>query len=122
MKTSLALGTTWLLIASFMWAIPHSDAAPISFRFEGEVTQLKGPNQILNKLWGHVMDVLSLMGNPVWKNPTGSGVYSESIANKPGLIIDYNDGFAPYREPGMEVQSSVFAAMSRTPWKVVGSP
>jgi hypothetical protein len=86
---------------------------PREFWGEGEVTQLKGPNQIMNKLWGYVMDTLSLMGNPVWKNPTGSGVFSESIVNKPGLIIDHNDGFAPMREPGVDVQPSVFQAFDR---------
>jgi hypothetical protein len=86
---------------------------PREFWGEGEVTQQKGPQQIINKLWGYVMDTLSLMGNPVWKNPTGSGVFSESIVNKPGLIIDYNDGFAPTREPGIDVQPSVFQAFDR---------
>ena len=86
---------------------------PREFWGEGEVEQLKGPQQILNKLWGYVMDILSLMGNPVWKNPAGSGVFSESIINKPGLIIDHNDGFEPRRESGADVQPSIFQAFDR---------
>jgi hypothetical protein len=86
---------------------------PREFWGEGEIDQLKDPQQIINKLWGHVMDVFSLMGNPVWKNPVGSGVFDESIVNKPGLIIPYNDGHEPHREPGMDVQPSVFQAFDR---------
>jgi hypothetical protein len=86
---------------------------PREFWGEGEVEQLKGPQQIINKLWGYVMDVLDLMGNPVWKNPVGSGVFDESIVNKPGLVIPYNEGSEPHREPGIEVQGSVFAAFDR---------
>jgi hypothetical protein len=86
---------------------------PREFWGEGEVDQLKGPQQILNKLWGYVMDILALMGNPVWKNPHGSGVFSESLINKPGLIIDHNDGFEPTRERGADVQPSIFQAFDR---------
>ena len=86
---------------------------PREFWGEGEVEQLKGPQQSINKMWGMVLDILSIMGNPVWKNPTGSGVFDESILNKPGLIIPHNDGFAPTREPGMDVQPSVFQAFDR---------
>lgn len=86
---------------------------PREFWGEGEIDQLKGPQQIINKLWAHIMDVLSLMGNPVWKNPVNSGVFDESIVNKPGLVIPHNEGAAPMREPGMEVQASVFQAFDR---------
>ena len=86
---------------------------PREFWGQGEVEQLKGPQMLINKLMSYTMDVLSLMGNPVWKNPTGSGVFSESLTNQPGLVIDHIDGFAPQREPGMEVQASVFQAFDR---------
>ena len=86
---------------------------PREFWGEGEISQLKGPQQAVNKMLAHVMDTLSLMGNPVWKNPVGSGVFSDSIMNKPGLIIDYNDGAEPHREMGVDVQSSVFSALDR---------
>ena len=86
---------------------------PREFWGEGEVEQLKGPNRILNKLWGNVMDTLDLMGNPVWKNPVGSGVFDESIVNKPGLVIPYNEGSEPSREMGLDVQASVFQAFDR---------
>ena len=86
---------------------------PREFWGQGEVEQLMGPQQILNKLWGYVMDILSLMGNPIWKNPVNSGVYDESIIAKPGLIIPHNEGAEPTREPGMDVQPSIFQAFDR---------
>lgn len=86
---------------------------PREFWGQGEVTQLKGPQQMINKMMSYVMDVISLMGNPVWKNPTGSGVFSESLINQPGLVIDYNDGHEPTRERGAEVQASIFQALDR---------
>jgi hypothetical protein len=86
---------------------------PREFFGEGEVAQLKGPQAIINKLWSHAMDVLELMGNPIWKNPTGSGVFSDTITNQPGLVIDHNDGFEPRREMGEDVQPSVWQAFDR---------
>jgi hypothetical protein len=86
---------------------------PREFWGDGEVTQLKGPQKMINNLTSYIMDIVSLMGNPVWKNPTGSGVFSETLTNQPGLVIDHNDGFAPQRERGSEVQSSIFAALDR---------
>lgn len=86
---------------------------PREFWGEGEVDNLKGPQQIINKLMSYAMDVIELMGNPVWKNPTGSGVFSDSIVNRPGLVIDYNDGFEPRREQGEDVQPSIFAIFDR---------
>jgi ribosomal protein L34 len=86
---------------------------PREFWGEGEIDQLKGPQQILNKLMSYAMDVIELMGNPVWKNPTGSGVFSDSIVNRPGLVMDFNDGFEPRREQGQDVQPSIFAIFDR---------
>ena len=86
---------------------------PREFWGQGEVEQLKGPQQLINKLMSYTMDVISLMGNPVWKNPTGSGVFSESLTNQPGLVIDHIDGFEPKREQGENVQPSIFQAFDR---------
>jgi hypothetical protein len=86
---------------------------PREFWGQGEVEQLKGPQQILNKLMSYALDILSLVGNPVWKNPTGSGVFSETLTNQPGLVIDHIDGFEPRREMGADVQPSIFQAFDR---------
>jgi hypothetical protein len=86
---------------------------PREFWGQGEVEQLKGPQMLINKLMSYTMDILSIMGNPVWKNPTGSGVFSDSLTNEPGLVVDYVEGFEPRRERGADVQASVFQAFDR---------
>lgn len=86
---------------------------PREFWGEGEVDQLKGPQIVINKLISYVMDIFSLTGNPVWTNPTGSGVDSDSLINRPGLVIDHNPGQAPVRQQGMEVQPSFYATLDR---------
>jgi hypothetical protein len=86
---------------------------PREFWGESEIEQLKGPQRTINKLISHTMDVLDIMGNPVWKNPVGSGVFDETIVNKPGLVIPYNEGSEPHREPGTDVQPSIFQALDR---------
>lgn len=86
---------------------------PREFWGEGEVDQLKGPQIIIDKLISYAMDIFSLTGNPVWTVSTASGVEPESILNQPGLIISHTPGNAPVRQPGMEVQGSLFATLDR---------
>jgi hypothetical protein len=49
----------------------------------------------------------------VWTVSTASGVEPESILNQPGLIIPHTPGNPPVRQPGMEVQGSLFATLDR---------
>jgi hypothetical protein len=86
---------------------------PREFWGEGEIAQLKGPQETINKLASYVMDILQLMGNPVWLNPVESGVDDETITNRPGLVIPWAGEQAPQRAGGVEVQSSFFQFMDR---------
>lgn len=72
-----------------------------------EVEQLEGPQKTFNKLISFALDVLTLMGNPVWLNPTSSDVDSANLTNRPGLVIDHNPGFAPQRVEGVQLQPYV---------------
>jgi len=101
------------LDGKFPYAKAVDHVMPREFWGQGEVDQLKGPQQVINKLISYAMDTLSLMGNPIWKNPISSDVDSSSIINQPGLVIDYNLGNEPTREMGVDVQSSVFATLDR---------
>ena len=86
---------------------------PREFWGEGEIDQLKGPQESINKLSSYMMDILQLMGNPVWLNPIDSGVEDETITNRPGLVIPWAGANPPSRAQGMEVQSSFFQFMDR---------
>ena len=101
------------LDGKFPFAKLDDHVMPREFWGRGEVEQLKGPQEVLNKLMSYALDVLSLMGNPIWKNPTASGVYSDSLINSPGLVVDYIEGFEPKREMGVDVQSSLFSTFDR---------
>jgi hypothetical protein len=86
---------------------------PREFWGEGEVDQLKGPQRIINQLVSYMMDILSLTGNPVWTVSTSSNVDPTDLINRPGLIVEHTPGQAPVRQPGMEVQSSMFSTLDR---------
>jgi hypothetical protein len=86
---------------------------PREFWGEGEVEQLKGPQVIINKLISYMMDIFSLTGNPTWLVSTSSGIEAESITNQPGLVLEHTPGNPPIRQPGVEVQGSMFSTLDR---------
>ena len=112
-KVLLEDGENPYLDGKFPYAKLVDYIMPREFWGQGEVEQLKGPQMLINKMMSYTMDILSIMGNPIWKNPTGSGVFSDSLTNEPGLVIDYVEGFEPRREQGVEVQASFFQAFDR---------
>ena len=81
---------------------------PREFWGISEVEQLKGPQRMFNKTFCFALDVLTLMGTPIWINPTTSGVDSENLMNRPGLVVESNDADnAPYRVEGVQLQPYV---------------
>lgn len=80
---------------------------PREFWGISEIEQLEGPQKIFNKLLSFALDVLTLMGNPVWMNPTTSDVDSEHLVNRPGLVIEHNPGHEPRRIEGVQLQPYV---------------
>ncbi|TFG82025.1 MAG: hypothetical protein E4G74_03290 [Erysipelotrichales bacterium] len=86
---------------------------PREFWGTGEVEQLMGPQETINKIWAYMMDVMETMSNPVWLNPTTSGVFDSSLKAKPGLVIPHHLGSEPRRMQGSEIPSSMFAAFDR---------
>lgn len=86
---------------------------PREFYGIAEVEQLVSPQRIFNKLISFTLDVLTLMGNPVWMIPTESGVKPGTFTNAPGQQIPYDGQQAPFREPGVQLNGSVLPLIDR---------
>lgn len=98
-------------------SIPYSKYSnymlPREFFGISEVEQLQGPQDIFNKLVNFTLDVLTLMGNPIWLIPTASGVKPKSFHNAPGMQIPYDGAEPPRRVEGTQLQPYVMQLIDR---------
>lgn len=88
---------------------------PREFWGISEVEQLEGPQKTFNKMISFALDVLTLMGNPIWKVHGASGVDPETLVNRPGLVVEW-DGepqHEPKREEGVQLQPYVLQLIDR---------
>jgi hypothetical protein len=88
---------------------------PREFWGMSEVEQLEGPQKSFNKLVSFALDVLTLMGNPVWMVHSNSGVNPENLVNRPGLVVegDWEPGQEPKRVEGVQLQPYVLQLIDR---------
>jgi hypothetical protein len=78
-----------------------------------EVEQLISPQKIFNKLVSFVLDVMTLMGNPIWLIPTESGVEEGSFHNAPGMQVPYDGNTPPQRVEGVQLQPFIMQLIDR---------
>lgn len=83
------------------YVVPHE------FWGISEVEQLEGPQKTFNKLLNFALDVLTLMGNPIWVVDNSAGVDTDNLLNKPGLVVEKNAGSEVRREEGVQLQPYV---------------
>jgi hypothetical protein len=68
-----------------------------------EVEQIMGPQKVFNKVFSFGLDVMTIMGNPIWMVPTSSGIDPEMLTNRPGLNVEYDGDSPPQRVEGIQL-------------------
>lgn len=86
---------------------------PREFWGMGDVEQLESPQKMFNKILSYALDVMSLMGNPIWVVGTEANIDTDNLFNKPGLIVEADNIDAIRREEGVNLQPFVLQLLDR---------
>lgn len=97
----------------FPWQRFVNYILPREFWGESEIAQIRGPQKIFNKIYSFALDVMALMGNPIWIVDNSSGINTDLLTNSPGLVVEKNAGTEARRETGVQLQPFVLQVLDR---------
>lgn len=80
---------------------------PGEFWGESEIEQISGPQKMYNAVMGFVLDLLALMGNPIWIVDNDANIDTYNLVGKPGLVVEKTKGSEVRRESGVQLQPFV---------------
>jgi hypothetical protein len=97
----------------FPFARYNNYILPREFYGVSEVEQLESPQRVFNKLLNASLEILNLMGNPIWIVDTASGVDPQHLVNRTGLVVEKEPGSEVRRETGVQLSPSSLSLIDR---------
>lgn len=86
---------------------------PREFFGVSEVEQLESPQRTFNKILNASLEILNLMGNPIWIMDTNSGINPHKLINRTGLVVEKEPGSEVRRESGIQLNPTALNLIDR---------
>lgn len=86
---------------------------PRSFWGISEIEPLESPQKIFNKMISFALDVVEMHGNPIWVVDNTSGVDTDNLFNRAGLVVEKSPNTEVRRESGISLTPEVLGIADR---------